>query len=118
MKTAKVRSVANGLGWLSLALGATEIIAAKPLSKALGLSPTLLRAFGVREILAGVGILAKTKKGPGVWARIGGDALDILALGTAMRSPSTRSSALLATALVSPVVALDLLCGRRLGLSA
>jgi len=112
------RKIANGLGWFSIALGATEILGAKPLAKALGMSPTLLRVFGVREILAGVGILAKTKKGPGVWARIGGDALDMLALGNAMRSSSTRTNAAIATALVAPVVALDVLCGKELGLNA
>lgn len=112
------RKVANGLGYFSIALGLTEIVAAKQLSKALGMSPTLLRVFGVREILAGVGILGRARKGAGVWARIGGDALDVLALGNAMRSASTRSNAALATVLVSPVVALDLLCGKELGLHA
>jgi hypothetical protein len=114
----RTRKIANGLGWFSIALGLTEIIGAKPLSKALGLSPTLIRVFGVREILAGVGILGRSKKGPGVWARIGGDALDVLALGNAMRSSSTRANAAIATALVAPVVALDVVCGKELGLHA
>lgn len=109
---------ANGLGIFSLALGLTEILAAKPLGKALGMSPTLLRVFGVREIVAGITILARPKKGAGIWARIGGDALDVLALGNAMRASSTRANAAIATALVAPVVALDLVCGKELRPSA
>lgn len=112
------RRIANGLGWFSLALGVTELVAAKPLARAFGMSPMLIRGFGIREILAGVGILARQKKGAGVWARIGGDALDVLALGNAMRSSSTRANAAIATALVAPVVALDVLCGKELGVSA
>lgn len=114
----KTRKIANGLGWFSIALGVTELVAARSLSRALGLSPTLIRVFGVREILAGVGILTRVKKGPGVWARIGGDALDVLALGNAMRSSSTRTNAAIATALVAPVVALDIFAGKELGVHA
>jgi hypothetical protein len=114
------RKWANGLGWFSIALGLTELVAAKPLAKALGMkSPALLRAYGVREIAAGVGLLTQAKKGPWVWARIAGDALDVATLGAALSSRNPkRGNAALAMAAVSPVVALDLICGERLRLSA
>lgn len=113
------RKVANGLGWFSLALGLTEVLAAKPLSRVLGIKSTaLIRAFGVREILAGVGILTQARKGPWVWARIAGDALDGAVLGNALRpSNAQRGNAALAIAAVAPVIALDVLAGKELRLS-
>jgi hypothetical protein len=115
------RNVANGLGWFSIALGLTEIIAAEPMAKALGMKSTaLLRVFGIREIAAGIGLLTQTRKGPWVWARVAGDALDVATLGAAALSPRNRNrgNAALAMAAVAPVVALDVICGERLGLSA
>jgi len=114
------RKWANGLGWFSIALGITELVAAKPLAKALGMkSETLLRVFGAREIAAGIGLLAMDRKGPWIWARIAGDALDVATLGAALSSKNPkRGNAALAMAVVSPVVALDLVCGERLGLSS
>jgi len=110
------RNVAVGLGWFSIALGLVEVFAARPLAKALGLgSPTLVRAFGVREIVAGVGLLAQNKKGPWVWARIAGDALDLGVLGSALTGRK-RGNAAVALAAVAPVVGLDLVYGRKLGL--
>ena len=44
----RTRKIANGLGWFSIALGLTEIIGAKPLSRALGLSAPLPRHPAVR----------------------------------------------------------------------
>lgn len=116
---AATKQIANGLGVFSLALGLTELIAAKPIARALGLdSPALLRAFGVREIAAGVGLLLQDRKGPWVWARIAGDALDLGVLAEALRPGNPqRGNAALAIAAVAPVVALDILCGTRLGLS-
>ncbi len=120
LRSYTTRTIANGLGWFSIALGATELLAAKPLARMLGMSsPTLLRIFGVREIISGIGILSQERKGPWIWARVAGDALDLVALGSALLpgNPKRRNAALAAAA-VSPVVALDLLCGKQLRLSA
>lgn len=112
------RRWANGLGWFSIALGITEIVAAKTVAKSLGLKSTaLVRLFGVREIVSGLGILAREQKGKWIWARVAGDVLDVAVLGSALRGPKARNAALAMTA-VSPVVALDVICGKRLGLAA
>lgn len=116
----KTRALANGLGWFSIALGLTEIVAARPLSRLLGIPyPRLVRLFGVREIAAGIGLLARSKKGPWIWARIAGDVLDAAVLGAALspRNPKRRNAAL-AIAAVSPVIAADVFCGKELGVSA
>jgi len=70
--------VARGLGWFSLALGAAELIAPGKLGKALGLEgkEALLRAYGGREIGAGMWALSDTLA-PAIWARVAGDVVDL-----------------------------------------
>src|SRR3954447_12882093 len=70
--------VARGLGWFSLALGAVEIFAPGKLGRALGLEgkETLLRAYGGREIGAGIWALSDTPA-PAIWARVAGDVVDL-----------------------------------------
>lgn len=114
----KTRAWANGLGLFSIALGITELVFAPKMARMFGLkNPTLVRAFGLREIAAGVGVLLLQRKGPGIWARIAGDVLDVAVLGSAATHRKTRRNAALAIAAVSPVVALDVVCGKRLGLN-
>jgi hypothetical protein len=85
---------AKVLGWASLAIGATELAATDWLEDQMGVDDHrgLIRAFGLREIAAGVTLLAqpglnKTLAG-GMWARVAGDALDLVALAAA--APTTR----------------------------
>lgn len=114
------RRCANGLGWFSIALGLAELVGARPLARTLGIKSTaLIRAFGLRELAAGVGVLSQERKGPWIMARIAGDVLDVAVLGAAMtRRNRRRRNAALAMAAVAPVVLLDLVCGRRLGVRA
>src|SRR4051812_33125656 len=70
--------VARGLGWFSLALGAAELIAPGRLGRVLGLEgkETLLRAYGGREIGAGMWALSDTPA-PAIWAQVAGDVVDL-----------------------------------------
>jgi len=117
----KEKKIANFLGWFSIGLGVTEIVAGKQLARALGMPNrgALLRFYGVREIVAGIGLLTQTKKGPWIWARIAGDVVDVATLGAALftRNPK-RGNVALAAAAVAPIVALDVYDGARLGVSA
>jgi hypothetical protein len=58
--------MAGGLGWFSIGLGVLEIAAARPISRALGLrgGENLIRAYGVREIANGVGLLVSPNRRP------------------------------------------------------
>ena len=53
-------TLARGLGWFSVALGLTELLGAESLGRWLGMEEHtgLLRAYGVRELATGVGILS------------------------------------------------------------
>jgi hypothetical protein len=118
MTARKMRRLANGLGWFGIALGTAEVLAPGLLARTLGIrSPALVRAFGAREIAAGIGILTQRRKGPWVWGRIAGDVLDGALLGSALLSGQKRGNAALALAAVSPVVVLDVVCGSKLGLA-
>ena len=100
------------LGWFSLALGTTEIALPAILSRQLGLSggPWLVRAFGGREIAAGLTVLAKPEHVVGPAFRVTGDVLDIAVLAAALSSRNPRhGSARIAFALVLGVTAIDIL---------
>ncbi len=112
--------LADGLGWFSLGLGATEVVAPGLLARLIGVSDSannreILRAAGLREIASGLGILTRDRRAGWVWARVGGDVMDLALLGSAFMSDQAEPKRLAAaTAAVAGVTALDVLCGRRL----
>lgn len=109
--------VAKGLGWFSVGLGVTEVVAGQALAEALGMENRvgLIRAFGAREIAAGAMILGRESPRVGVWARLAGDVLDLAALGSALGEDNPkRPNAAAAFALVAGITMLDYWCGRRL----
>lgn len=67
------------LGWVSFAIGAAELLAPKKTARAAGINENktgLLRAYGAREVLAGVGSHSVYPV-PALWSRVAGDILDI-----------------------------------------
>jgi hypothetical protein len=108
-------NMAKRLGWFSLALGLTELVAAKQLTRMLGVEGRegLVRAFGAREIAAGMACLG-TQGTTGVWSRVGGDALDLAALAYALRISPKRSNVALALATVAGVTLVDIATGMAL----
>jgi hypothetical protein len=106
--------LAKALGWFSIGIGAIEILAPKQLRTELGVhrSSAFVRAFGAREIAAGAAILTYPEEPGPVWARVAGDALDLLVLAGAVTSRRNRDRAAptVASLAVLGVTALDLLC--------
>jgi uncharacterized membrane protein len=81
-----------------------------------GESNALMRAIGLREIASGVGILTQSRPTGWLWARVGGDALDLALLGRAMTSSrADRGRVAAATAAVLGVTAADALTTAKLG---
>ena len=104
--------LAKGLGWFSLALGAVEIFAARDLARVLGMRgyEGLIRAYGAREIAAGMATLTVNPK-PGVTSRIAGDALDIVTLLAFLRRDNPRRENVeVALVAVAGITLLDILC--------
>ncbi len=113
--------LATGLGWFSVGLGVAEVVAPGLMTRAIGVGDNadnreLMRAAGLREIASGVGILTRDRQAGWMWARVGGDAMDLALLGLGFTSDQARPNRLAAaTAAVAGITALDVICGRRLG---
>ncbi|HZS10532.1 MAG TPA: FAD-dependent oxidoreductase [Blastocatellia bacterium] len=117
-RAANEKRLARGLGWFSIGLGLAEVAAPKKLSRLLGVGDhrRLWQALGLREIASGVGILTQRRTAPWLWARVGGDVMDLILLGATLKAEKgRRKRAAAVTAAVAGVTALDLWCGRRLG---
>ncbi len=102
--------LAHALGWFGIGLGVAQLIAPRTFARAVGAAPRplLVRALGAREVASGLGILGARSPGPWLAARAGGDAIDLLLLGLALRSPLARPLRLaLAAGAVAGVAALD-----------
>jgi hypothetical protein len=110
-------ALAQGLGWFSIGLGITELLAPQRLARFLGMEDRseLIRAYGAREIMTGVGILSQDDPTPWMWGRVGGDVLDLATLATGFGRDSPQSGNVgLAVAAVASVTALDVLCAQAL----
>jgi hypothetical protein len=115
---ASTRMLAQGLGWFSVGLGLAETLAPHALARWLGMErhTGLIRAYGVRELAAGIGILGSSRREPWLWGRVAGDALDLATLAPGLSSDNRqRSNVGIAVAAVVGVTLLDILCARALG---
>ena len=102
--------LARALGWFSIGLGVTELVAPGRLARTLGLEDKegLIRAYGARELASAVPTLSIDKP-IGLAARIGGDVIDLGTLATALhRDNPKRQNAAIATALVAGITLLDI----------
>ena len=108
--------LAKGLGWFSLGLGFVEIAAPGRMARGLGLpvSPALIGLFGMREVGAGLAVLTYPGSPGPVWARVGGDVLDLAVLALHRGGRQQRERAMLVTAAVIGVTVLDILCAAAL----
>jgi hypothetical protein len=110
-------SVARGLGWFSVALGIAELLAPRAISRAAGMdaSAGLVRLYGLRELACGVGILTSRNPAPFLWARVGGDVLDLSTLAARSNTGSGRDRrrAMRAAVNVAGVTALDVYAAQR-----
>lgn len=113
----ETQQLARGLGWFSIGLGAAELFAPKQLGRLIGVNnhKTLIRVMGMREIVAGIGVLTEDHPSTSMTARVGGDALDLALLGAGLASSkSNKGRVIAATAAVAGVTALDILCRKQL----
>lgn len=126
---AAAHALARGLAFFSLAMGLAELVAPRraarladmgelPDRPELPSTATVVRAYGLREVGVGTGLLASTDPEPWVWGRVAGDLLDIATVALAPRrrtmfgsSGGSRAGTLVALAAVT---ALDLYCAEAL----
>lgn len=119
------RKIGKGLGWLSLGLGLAELLAARAISRLIGLSddgkaPTIVRLDGLRELATGALFFNQPDRPIAPWLRVAGDALDLASLALAMPSSESKPRTIGALAIVGGAAVLDAFAGirqarRRLG---
>ncbi len=108
-----LKTVGQGLAALSIGLGLAELLAGDRIARRLGVPERagVVRAFGVRELVSGAGLIARPRASANAWGRVAGDVLDLAALAAVLRTPGTRKgaawagAAFVAGALVADVVA-------------
>jgi hypothetical protein len=110
-------SLVRFLGYFSIGLGLSEVLAPRSLARLTGVHQEgILRAYGLREIACGLGILRNSRPTDWLWARVAGDALDLATAGMNFTAASgERRDRLLATlAALAGVTVLDALCAAQL----
>jgi len=120
IKTPNVDRLAKGLGWFSIGLGVTEVIAPGAIGKITGTRKhSVIRAYGIREIAAGIAILAAKQPGPWLWSRVAGDVMDLASIGKAASGSNRRRKGnAFSAAAVAGVTALDVWCAKKLSADA
>jgi uncharacterized membrane protein len=112
--------MAKGLGVFSFALGIPQILMPRRMNRLIGVrddtrSRMWMRAVGLREIAAGVGIFSERRPTEWVWARVAGDTMDLALLGSALRGRSEQPvRTLAATGAVVSAFAADVVDSVRL----
>ena len=115
--------LAIGLGLFSIGLGLAETLAPGSVARLIGVPPTgrtraTLQGMGAREMATGAAILAQPRRAEWLWARVGGDAVDLALIGAALPSGQTdRRRAAGGIAAVVGAAALDAYCAVQLGRS-
>lgn len=82
--------LARALGWFSIGLGATQLLAPRRLARMIGVDDgggtvVLMRTLGLREVATGIAILSQPDNPRWLAARVGGDVMDLALLGGALR---------------------------------
>jgi hypothetical protein len=105
------KKLSLGLGLFSLGLGAAELFASRRIARALKAEghEGLIKTFGGREIVAGLGLLQSPAHATRVWNRVAGDGIDLAALGLAVRNAPRSKAVWGAVGFVAGVTALDVL---------
>jgi len=103
------------LGLFSIGLGLAEVLKTRSMQQITGVHhPGILKAYGVREITSGIGVLTSDRPAFWLWSRVAGDAIDLATLAAAYAEGSSRDRAriLQSAAAVAGVTILDILCAR------
>jgi uncharacterized membrane protein len=119
-EVADEEQLARGLGWFSIGLGLTEVLAPRFLARVIGVRPrpALFCFLGLREIASGLGILTGRKPAGWLWSRVAGDMMDLVLLGAAIKADgSAHGRVALATTAVLGVTALDVACSQQMSRS-
>lgn len=109
-----VDRLGRALGWFSIGLGLTELLAPKAVTQWLGMEGKegLVRAYGARELASGVMCLS-VNNDYGAWSRVAGDMLDLATLSAAYRDDNPKKDNVAAAiAAVVGITLIDAMAGQ------
>jgi hypothetical protein len=107
-------SLGRALGWFSMGLGLTELLAPKAVTRWLGVEGNegLVRAYGAREIASGV-LCLSVNNDYGAFSRVAGDVIDLASLAAAYRDDNPKKANVgIAIAAVAGIAIVDALAGQ------
>ncbi|HSH58698.1 MAG TPA: SRPBCC family protein [Acidimicrobiales bacterium] len=111
--------LAKALGWFSIALGVPQLIAPGYVNRLIGVNDSrrnrwVMRAVGVRELGGAAGILDRPRPSGFLFARVVGDAMDLLMLqSTLRRKGKSHGRVVAAAAAVVGVAVLDVVASAK-----
>jgi uncharacterized membrane protein len=118
LPTTNGKRLARGLGWFSLALGTTELLAPKFIARISGVPERragMIRLFGLCEIASGISLFAQKNTAGALWSRVAGDALNLTSLGLVCTAPDAKRGRItFATANMLAVTALDVIAAKQM----
>jgi hypothetical protein len=105
-----MRVPARALGWFSIGLGLAELVMPRKVARLAAMPnlPGLTRAYGLREIGTGIGILTSKDPSPWLWGRLAGDALDVATVGAGLLTERRPGRTLVSLAMLLGVAYLDM----------
>lgn len=106
----------TALAWFSIGLGLVQLLVPGTVAKVSGLpaGPAIMRVLGARDMALAVGLINSRNAAIWQWAKVAGDAMDLVALGIAARTSPARKRRLAKTALLlAGMAALDVIAGNR-----
>ena len=111
------RNVARAVGAASIVFGIVDILYGERLRKVIGAEGAggaLFKAVGAREIATGIAAIVAPSHAAPLWARFGGDLIDLAALSFVVTKPDNpkRGAAIATFALVAGVAVVDFLAAR------
>lgn len=114
---AEPQNVARAVGAASIAFGIVDSLFGERFGKVIGAEGAgapMFQAVGAREIATGVAAIAAPHHPAPLWARFGGDLLDLAAIGIVIAKPGNRkrNAAIATFALVAGVALVDFLAAR------
>jgi len=113
------QSLAQGMGWFSMGLGAAQLIAPRAMARLIGVEESdrnaaIMRAVGMREVASGLGIFSQRNDPAFMWGRVIGDIMDLALIGAASASTRTDKRKLAGAALaVAGALALDIVVAKQ-----
>ncbi|MGV3485252.1 MAG: hypothetical protein ACO1RT_12605 [Planctomycetaceae bacterium] len=113
--------MARCLGWFSIGLGLAEMLLPKEMGRLTGVHhPSLLKVFGLREVVTGIGILSSTQPAMWMWGRVLGDVLDLAVISESAvdQDEDHRRRAMAAGLAVAGVMAADAITASSLSAAA